>query len=72
MKANFLFAGLNRNRIIQKKKFQKKAHFLDGALKPRGIIYLNVGDLVFVCPPIKISGYAPDSDELTFTLTQKL
>jgi len=51
MKANFLFAGLNQNRIIQKKNCQKKAHFLDGALKPRGIIYLNVVDLVFVCPP---------------------
>ena len=51
MKANFLFAGLNQNRIIQKKQCQKKAHFMDGALKTKAIIYLYVGDLVLVCPP---------------------
>jgi len=27
MKADFLFAGVNLNRIIQKKKYQKKALF---------------------------------------------
>jgi len=60
MKADFLFAGLNQNRIVQKKQWQKKAHFMDGALKTNRITYLNVGDLVLVCPPIEISGYAPD------------
>jgi len=39
MKANFLFAGLNQNRIIQKKQCQKKAHFMDGASKTKDIIY---------------------------------
>ena len=29
MKADFLFAGLNQNRTIQKNKCQKKAHFMD-------------------------------------------
>jgi len=42
MKADFLFAGLNGNRIIQKKECQKKAHFMDDVLKTSGIIYLNV------------------------------
>jgi len=37
MKADFLFAGLNRNRIIQKKKCQKKVHFMDDALKTRAL-----------------------------------
>jgi len=37
MKAVFLFAGFNLNRIIQKKKCQKKVHFMDDALKPRGL-----------------------------------
>jgi len=59
MKANFLFAGFNRNRKIQKNKCYKKAHFMDNALKTRGIIYLNVETSVLVCPPIKLSGYAP-------------
>jgi len=44
------------NLFIQNKMRQKKAHFVDDALKSRGIIYLNV---VVVSPPIKISGYAP-------------
>jgi len=42
MKADFLFAGLNWNRIMQKKQCQKKVHSMDDALKTRGIIYLNV------------------------------
>jgi len=25
---------------------------MDGALKTKGIIYLNVGDFVLVCPPL--------------------
>jgi len=37
MKTDFLFAGLNLNRIIQKKKCQKKAHFMDDALKTRAL-----------------------------------
>jgi len=28
VKAGFLFVGWNLNRIIQKKKYQKKAHFM--------------------------------------------
>jgi len=59
MKADFLFAGLNWNRIIQKKQCQKKAHFMDDALKTRGVIYLNVETGFLFAPPIKISGYAP-------------
>jgi len=42
MKADLLFAGLNRNRIIQKKKCQNKARFMNDALKTGGIIYLHV------------------------------
>ena len=42
MKAVFLFTGLNLDIIIQKKKRQKKAHFMDDALKTRGTVYLNV------------------------------
>ena len=48
MKADFLFVGLNINTIIQKKKRQEKAHFVDDALKSSGNIYLNV-DVVVVC-----------------------
>ena len=59
MKADFLFVGWNLNRIIQKKKYQKKAHFMGDALKTRAIIF-KCWDLLVVCsPPIKISGYAP-------------
>jgi len=39
MKAGFLFVGRNLNRIIQKKKYQKKARFMDDALK-RGLFYI--------------------------------
>jgi len=42
MKADFLFAGVNLNRIIQKKKYPKKTYFLDDALKTRSIIYFSV------------------------------
>jgi len=38
MKADFLFAGLNRNRIIQKSKYQKKAHFMDDAFSKQGAL----------------------------------
>jgi len=38
LKADFLFAGLNRNRIIQKNRCQKKGPFL----KNKGHLYLNV------------------------------
>jgi len=40
MKADFLFAGRNLNRIIQK-KVSEKGIFLDDALKTRAIIYFN-------------------------------
>jgi len=53
MKADFLFADLNLNRIIQKKKCQKKAHFMDDALKTRGIIYLNFESWLLFVPPSK-------------------
>jgi len=46
MKADFLFAGLNRNRIIVKKKGQNKEYFMYDALKTRGIIHLNVETLL--------------------------
>jgi len=50
MKAGFLFVGLDTNTIIQKKKRQKKAHFVDDALKSMGIIYLNVDTLLLFAP----------------------
>jgi len=59
MKADFLFDDLNLNRIIHKKKCQKKAHFVDDILKTRGIIYLNFETWLLFAPPIKISGYDP-------------
>ena len=53
MKADFLFASLNLNWIIQKNKCQKKAHFIDEAcLKNRGIIYLNVETWLSFAPPL--------------------
>jgi len=51
MKADFLFVGLNMNVVIQKKKRQKKAHFVDDALKSCGVIYLNVDTLLLFAPP---------------------
>ena len=39
-KTDYLFAGLNLNRIIQKKKRQKKAHFMDDALKQGALSYI--------------------------------
>jgi len=33
----FLLAGINKNRIIQKKKCQNKDHFMDDALEIRGL-----------------------------------
>ena len=61
MRANFLFTGLNLNRTIQsEKEVPERAHFMDDALKTRGIIYLNVETWLLFAPlPIKISGYAP-------------
>jgi len=58
VQADFLFAGLNLNRIIQKIKSQNKANFVDDALKTRGIIYLNVDTRLLFATPIKISGYS--------------
>ena len=52
-KTDFLFAGLNLNIIIQKKKCQKKAHFVDDILKTRGIVYLNVETWLLFAPPSK-------------------
>jgi len=60
LKADFLFSGLNRNWIVQKKKCQKKAHFTDEAFFINKLHYIyRSWDLVLVCPPIKISGCAP-------------
>jgi len=59
MENNFLFAYLNLNRIIQKKKRQRIVHFMDDALETRGIIYLNIETWLLFASPIKISGYAP-------------
>jgi len=39
MEVDFLFVGLNLNRIIQKKKCQKKAHFKDDVSK-QGALYI--------------------------------
>jgi len=64
VKADFLFVGLNINIIIQKKMRQKEAHFVDDALKSRGIIYFNANTLLLFSPPIKISGYAPPQNRL--------
>jgi len=51
MKADLLFTSINLHIIIQEKKRHKKAHFMDDALKTRGIIYLNV-ETSFDCPPL--------------------
>ena len=50
IKADCLFAGSSLNRIIQKNEYQKKAHFVDDALKTRASIYLNV-ETWFCLPP---------------------
>jgi len=39
---------------------------MDNALKTRGTTYWNVETWVLFAPPIKISGYAPASDEFLF------
>jgi len=53
MKADFLFAGLNQNRTIQKNRCQNKAHFMDDVFfsKTRGIIYFNVQSWFLFVPP---------------------
>jgi len=65
MKADFLFAGLKLNRIIQKKKCRKKVDFMDDALKTWSIIYLNVDAWLFSAHPIEISGCTPDLGGVT-------
>jgi len=52
MKEDFLFVGLNMNIIIQKKMWQKKAHFVDDALNSRSIIYLNADTFLLFAPPL--------------------
>jgi len=60
MKADFLFAGLKWNRIIQKKQCQKKSTFYGWCFKTKGNYIFKCWDWVLVCShPIKISGYAP-------------
>ena len=52
-KADFLFAGLNLNRSVQKKKHQKMSHFMDDALKQVALCYIfKCWDLIVVCPPL--------------------
>jgi len=51
MKAGFLFVGRNLNRIIQKKKYQKKARFMDDALK-RGLFYIWMLRLAYCLSPL--------------------
>jgi len=64
MKADFLFAGVNLNRTIQKKKYQKEI-FFGWCFKNKCYYIFQCWDLVVVCPPpIKISGYAPGSKYL--------
>ena len=59
MKADFLFADINVNIIIH-----KNVHFMDQGLKIRGIKYFKVDTrLLFAPTPIKISGYAPGSEQ---------
>ena len=50
MKMEFLFAGLNLNIIIQKKKYKKKANFMDDVLKIRAILCLNVETWLLFAP----------------------
>jgi len=59
IKTDFLFAGLHLNRIIQKTKCQKKAHFMDNALNTSGLTHLNVDTWLLFAPTIKFCGYAP-------------
>ena len=65
MRANFLFTGLNLNRTIQsEKEVPERAHFMDDALKTRGIIYLNVETwLLFAPPPSKFLSTRLDLNE---------
>jgi len=41
MKTDILFAGVNVGMVIQKKKRQENAHFMDEGLKIMGIKYLR-------------------------------
>ena len=50
-KTKFPFAGLNVKRIIQKKKCQKKARFMDDASKTKSMIYLNVETWLLLAHP---------------------
>jgi len=58
MKMEFLFSGLNLNVIIQKKA-PEKCTFSGWCLRNKGHHIFKYWDFVAVCPPIKISGYAP-------------
>ena len=62
MKRDFAFASLNLNIIIQKKNGPEKVHVLCIMLvKTRGVRYFNVETWMLFAPtPIKISGCAPD------------
>jgi len=50
IKAGFLFASLNLNRIIRKKKCQKKAYFMNDAFEASGIIHLDVETWLLFAP----------------------
>jgi len=47
-----LIAGLNLNIIIQNKKLQKIAPFMDDALNTSGIKYFNVETWLLFAPPL--------------------
>jgi len=64
MKAVFSPAGLNLNTIVQKKKRQSNARFMDGASKSSDIKYF---DSVLVCPPPFEKGLSPRT---TFAMSE--
>jgi len=51
IKADFLFAALNRNRIIRKRSTRKKTHFMDDAFKTMDV--LNVETWFLLTPVSK-------------------
>jgi len=56
---NGLFFGLKSEHSCSGKERKTNARFMDGALKRRGVKYLNVETWLLFAPHIKISGYAP-------------
>ena len=70
MKADFLFAGLNLNRAIQKRSARKK-HILWMMLYKQGALYVEMLRLGYCLPPlIKISGNPPGCNASTLACCQ--